>query len=118
MPIPPIGVAPVSAPAATAAASTPRGVSFGSVLRRHAAPPGGTPAPLSQAARAAVESVDRARRRLDAALTAARKGRTFTAQELLSLQADAYRYSQLVDVASKVVEQGAQTVKQAVNTQV
>lgn len=118
MPIPPIGAAPISTPAGTAAANAPPRASFGSVLRRHAAPLGGAPAPLSQAARAAVESVERARRRLDAALAAARQGHTFTAQELLSLQADAYRYSQLVDVASRVVEQGAQTVKQAVNTQV
>jgi hypothetical protein len=62
--------------------------------------------------------VDRARERLDAVLAAARRGRTFTAQELLALQADAYRYTQTFEVASKVVEQGAQTVKQAVNTQV
>jgi hypothetical protein len=62
--------------------------------------------------------VERARLRLDAVLAAARRGETFTAQELLALQADAYRYSQTLDVASRVIEQGVQSVKQAVNTQV
>jgi hypothetical protein len=50
-------------------------------------------------------------------LSAARSGRTFSAQELLSLQACAYRHVQAVELASKVVESAAQTVKQAVNTQ-
>jgi hypothetical protein len=39
-------------------------------------------------------------------------------QELLALQADAYRFSHTVEVASKVAEAGAQSVKQAVHTQV
>ncbi len=38
------------------------------------------------------------------------------AQELLGLQAEAYRFVQTVDLAAKLVEQGAQAVKQAVNT--
>jgi hypothetical protein len=50
-------------------------------------------------------------------VAAARSGRTFTAQELLGLQAEAYRTVQTVDLATKLVEQGAQTVKQALNTQ-
>lgn len=114
MPVGPLVSA--SVPGGAAAPAGPPRVSFGAVLRRQPAP-GASPS-LSQGARAAVESLDRARRRLDVALADARRGRTFTAQELLALQADAYRYSQVVDVASKVVEQGAQTVKQAVNTQV
>jgi hypothetical protein len=116
MPLAPIGITPASAAGAAAPAPPPK-VSFGDVLRRRAAP-GPARSPLPKAARAAVESLDRARRGLDTALAAARRGRTFTAQELLALQADAYRYSQVVDVASKVVEEGAQSVKQAVNTQV
>ena len=65
-----------------------------------------------------LEAVESTRSRLDCALSAARRGRTFTAPELLALQADAYVYSQTVEVASRVVEQGAQAVKQAANTQV
>ena len=55
--------------------------------------------------------------RLDAVLQAARSGRAFTSQELLGLQAEAYRTVQTVDLAAKLVEQGAQSVKQALNTQ-
>ncbi len=114
MPIAPVGAA---APATASAATAPPKTSFGATLRaRTPAPP--APAQPPRPARAALEALDRARRRLDEVLAAARRGRTFTAQELLALQADAYRYSQTIEVASKVVEQGAQAVKQAVNTQV
>ncbi len=117
MPLPP--VAAPSGPAAAGAASpiARASTSFGEVLRARAAP-GPVHPPLREVARVAVEHLERARQGLDAALSAARLGRTFTAQELLALQAQAYRYSQVVEVASKVVEQGAQAVKQAVNTQV
>ena len=107
---------------ATAAAAPPARSSFGAVLRERA--PAKAPAtalaakPPEAAARAALASVECARQRLESALAAARQGRTFSASELLALQADAYRYSQTVEVASKVVEHGAQAVKQAVNTQV
>lgn len=74
--------------------------------------------PPSALAREALVSIERAQRRLDAVLEAARRGRTFTAAELLALQAQAYRCSQTLDVASRAVEQMAQGVKQAVNTQV
>jgi hypothetical protein len=62
--------------------------------------------------------VEKARERLDAALALARRGRTFTAGELLALQADAYRAGQTLELASRVVEQGAAAVRQAVNAQV
>ena len=58
----------------------------------------------------------RAQARLDAVLAAARRGRAFTAGELLALQADAYRLTQTLDVAGKLVEQGVQAAKQAVQT--
>ena len=48
---------------------------------------------------------------------AARAGRTFTSGELLALQAEAYRCAQVVDLGAKLAEQGAQAVKQALNTQ-
>ena len=100
---------------ATSAAAPIKG-GFAAVVRRLATPPT-SPAPQS-APRLALQAVDRARERLDAVLAAARRGQTFTAPELLALQADAYRYSQTLEVASKVTEQAVQSVKQAVNTQV
>jgi hypothetical protein len=115
MPIAPIG------PAAAAArpqpvASPPRtfGAGFGpcGAARPLPAAPHRPPLP------AALGAVERAQARLDAVLSAARSGRTFSAGELLGLQAEAYRTAQTVDLAAKLVEQGAQSVKQALNTQV
>ena len=115
MPIAPVG-APVPPAASAVAAATPR-ASFGAALRAQTPVPT-CPAKPSGPAHATFDALERARVRLDAVLAAARRGQTFTASELLALQADAYRYSQSLEVASKVVEQGAQSVKQAVNTQV
>jgi hypothetical protein len=122
-------IAPATAALRAAAAPSPRPpcASFGDAMLRAR---GGAPSPIAvagsgsppaspaQAARAALEAVERARGRLDGTLAAARRGQTFTAQELLALQADAYRYTQTLEIASKAVEGAAQGVKQAVNTQV
>ncbi|ABC80483.1 hypothetical protein [Anaeromyxobacter dehalogenans] len=117
MPVAPVGAA---APALPAAAVAPQ-QSFAKTLEARAGPAPAAP-PAREPARptagaAALAAVERAQARLDAVLTAARSGRTFTAQELLGLQAEAYRTVQTVDLAAKLVEQGAQAVKQALNTQ-
>jgi hypothetical protein len=117
MPVLPVG-APVPAAASAPVASTGR--SFAALLEsRTPFPPEGADAPASSGSRAlgALASVERAQARLDAVLAAARSGRTFTAAELIGLQAEAYRCAQTVDLAARLVEQGAQSVKQALNTQ-
>jgi hypothetical protein len=116
MPIAPAGAAlRAGAPHSAHASRT----SFAEMLRaRAASPPAAAERSGAAAARAALQAVERARERLDGALSAARRGQTFTAQELLALQADAYRYTQTLEIASKAVEHAAQGVKQAVNTQV
>ncbi len=86
------------------------------VPTRPAAP--SPPGSAASAAREVLHAIERAQRRLDAVLEAGRRGRTFTAQELLVLQAEAYRCAQTLDVASKAVEHAAQSVRQAANTQV
>lgn len=115
MAVPPVGAAPpVAAPAPVA----PRGPGFSASLAAQLAPraaPASAPAP--HAALAPLARVEAASARLDAVLAAAKAGRTFTAAELIGLQAEAYRCAQTVDLASRLVEQGAQSVKQAVNTQ-
>ncbi len=122
----------VAAPAASPRpAATPPERSFGAVLEGLSGrtPPGGEPRPGAAFpagpevnARAPgirlLELVDRARARLDDVLAAARSGRTFTAQELLGLQAEAYRTVQTVDLGVKLVEQGAQAVRQTLAAQV
>jgi len=111
--MPVLPVAPVLRPPA---ASATAGARFGELLRARVPSPVAAPSP--SAGVRLVEAVERARARLDGALAEARRGRTFTAGELLALQADAYRAGQTLELASKVVEQGAQSVRQAVNTQV
>ena len=109
-------IAPLPGPAA---ASPAVGARFGPLLEARLRP-AYLPAPPAQGApfAAALRGVEAAQARLDAILAAARQGQTFSAGQLLALQADAYRLSQTLDVAGKVVEQGVQSVKQAVQTQV
>jgi hypothetical protein len=118
---PTVPITPVAAPALTLPVATPEGTrSFGAVLdaRRGPAAQVASPAPPENAFRTSLAGLEQARQRLDSVLEAARSGRTFTPGELLGLQAQAYRYAQTVELAAKVVESGAQSVKQAMNTQV
>jgi hypothetical protein len=113
-------IAPVgAAPPAPAASVAPR-ARFGTALEARAALRTSTApaaAPRPGAATAALANVERAQARLDAVLAAARSGKTFTAGELLTLQAEAYRCAQIVDLGAKLAEQGAQAVRQALGTQ-
>jgi CHAD domain-containing protein len=112
-------LSPVAGPTAPAPRRSPApGVrsSFGDALRAAAPAARRLDSPSPHPARAVLESIEQARVQVDSALAAARRGRTFTAAELLSMQAGAYRFSQTVELASKVVEGGAQAVRQAVNS--
>ncbi len=113
MAIPPLPAAAPAPPCPTGPASG--GARFEARLAAHTRPPE-PPRPAAQLAQA-LRSLEGSQARLDRVLQAARSGRTFTAGELLALQADAYRFTQTFDVASKLVEHGVQSVKQAVNTQ-
>jgi hypothetical protein len=109
-------VAALQAPGSTAApALRPRfGLLLEARLSRPPLPASPPPPPLAVALR----SVEAAQARLDAVLAAARRGQAFTAGQLLALQADAHRFTQTLDVAGKLVEQGVQSVKQAIQTPV
>jgi len=116
--------APAAGPAAVGGAA-PCSPSFGQLLEARASradpaaaasAPG--PARIGAAALRALESIDAGRARLDGLLAAARGGRTFSPQELIALQSQAYRYAQTVELSAKLVEQGAQAVKHALNAQV
>lgn len=112
-------VAPAAAPRAAALSEAAPRRTFREVLHASVGRPSPQAAPaLPRVALEAARAVEQAQRRLDSVLDAARRGRTFTAQELLALQTVAYRYAQTVDLAARMVEHGAQAVKQAVNTQV
>jgi hypothetical protein len=112
-------VQPAGAAATAAVAPPPStpGRSFAEVLRSHgASAPAAEPARPGPPVPRALAAVERAQARLEAVLSAARSGRTFTAQELLGLQAESYRAVQTVDLATRLVEQGAQSVRQALAT--
>jgi hypothetical protein len=116
LPIPPSAGPAAATPEASAApAPRPR---FGHLLEARLAPrsgpaPAASPPPLATALR----SVEAAQARLEAVLAAARRGQAFSAGQLLALQADAHRLAQTLDVAGKLVEQGVQSVKQAIQAQ-
>jgi hypothetical protein len=120
----PTAAGPAAAPPAFSGAA-PCTPSFGALLEARAsrsAPPPSEhpPAPpgLGTVASGALEAIESARARLDGLLAAARSGRTFTAQDLMALQGEAYRYAQTVELSAKLVEQGAQAVSRALNAQV
>ncbi len=57
---------------------------------------------------------DRMTKIMDMALS----GKQFSAQELIAMQAGVYRFSQEVELTSKVVEKATSGIKQTMNTQV
>lgn len=114
MAIAPVGAA---APARAAAPAVVERQSFAALLEARTPLRAAPAEAAAHPALSALSAVERAQARLDAVLTAARGGRTFTAAELIGLQAEAYRCAQTVDLASKLVEQGTQSVRQAANTQ-
>lgn len=69
-------------------------------------------------AQAVLNEVADAQAKLDSILKMAESGRTFSPAELLAFQAHAYRASQELDLAGKVVEKATSGVKQTLNTQV
>ncbi len=77
------------------------------------------PGPPGAAERSSpLHDIERARGRIDALLAEARRGRTFSAAELLCLQADAHRFAQSVEIAARAVEHGVQGLRQALQAQV
>ncbi|HVZ87660.1 MAG TPA: hypothetical protein VHG72_11870 [Polyangia bacterium] len=68
--------------------------------------------------RAMLERTLGSERQVDALLDAAARGKTFSPAQLLALQATVARYSQTVEVLSRVADRLVGAVKQAVGTQV
>ncbi|MFP2926426.1 ATP-dependent helicase HrpB [Pyxidicoccus sp. 3LG] len=65
-----------------------------------------------------VRSLEQGQRDLDRIIQAASSGKPFSNAELLSLQASMYRYTQELDLVSKVVEKATTGLKDVVKTQV
>ncbi|MCK5798472.1 MAG: hypothetical protein KAI47_14875 [Deltaproteobacteria bacterium] len=90
----------------------------------HGPPPGPsarilTPKPAKQPTLpAAVEDIERQRHAIDRLLDQAARGRDFSPQQLLGLQATVYRYNENVEVLSRVVDKSVGALKTLLNTQV
>jgi len=83
-------------------------------------PPPSAPPPPPPAApgRALFERTVVAERQMDVLLQAAATGKTFRPGELLALQASMFRYSQTVEVVSRVADRLVGAIKQTMGTQV
>jgi hypothetical protein len=79
--------------------------------------PASTVKPTAPRAVEWARSVEAAQARLDHVLALSRGGKTFTPVELLGFQAQVYRASQQLDLASRVVEKTTSGVKQVLQTQ-
>lgn len=56
--------------------------------------------------------------KLEEIVSLAISGRNFSTSELLALQAGVYRFTQELELTSKVIEKGTSSIKQTLNTQV
>ena len=84
-------------------------------------PAAAAPAPSSAVGSAARDTLARLfseEKAVDRGLAEAMSGRLFTPQQLIALQLQVVRYSQELDVVSRLVEKGTSAVKQALSTQV
>jgi hypothetical protein len=78
------------------------------------------PAPRSPGSpvRAMLERAMGSEKQIDALLDAAARGKTFKPGELLAMQATVARYSQTVEVVSRVADRLVGAIKQTMGTQV
>lgn len=74
--------------------------------------------PAGGAMQRVFEDVMAGQNKLDSIMNLALSGRNFSQQELLALQAGVYRFTQELELTSKVIEKGTSSVKQVLNTQV
>lgn len=72
---------------------------------------------LPELLRGAASSISRGERSVARAMRAARSGHVFSHEELLALQAGVYRYTQELELASKLVDKATQAVKITLQSQ-
>lgn len=65
-----------------------------------------------------MDDVMQGQNKLEELMGLALSGRDFSMQELLAMQAGVYRFTQELELTSKVVEKATSTVRQTMNTQV
>jgi hypothetical protein len=65
-----------------------------------------------------MEDVMQGQNKLEEIINMSLSGKNFSTSELLAMQAGVYRFTQELELTSKVVEKGTSTIKQTMNTQV
>ena len=65
-----------------------------------------------------MEDVMQGQNKLEEIINLSLSGRNFSTPELLAMQAGVYRFTQELELTSKVVEKATSTIKQTMNTQV
>jgi hypothetical protein len=95
--------------AARDAQSAPRVPAIGQNLDTH---------PAMNGLHRILEDVMQGQNKLEEIVNLSLSGKNFSSSELLALQAGVYRFTQELELTSKVVEKGTSTIKQTMNTQV
>jgi hypothetical protein len=80
--------------------------------------PSAAAGPLARFVESSVARLGAGEARVDALLEAAARGKTFTAAELIAMQATVFRYSQAVEVLSRGADRLVGAMKQTLGTQV
>jgi hypothetical protein len=83
-----------------------------------ATPTAPKPASVGEDLTRALDNVNKGEARIDALLEAAAKGKTFSAGELIAMQASVFKYSQTVEVLSRATDKLVGALKQTLGTQV
>lgn len=106
-----------SIPGGSPAAPVRSGRSFADALREteHARP---DPAPIPERLRELARSISSGERAVDQVISQAAAGRDFSVPELIAIQARVYRYTQELELVSKLVDKACAGVKQTLQTQV
>lgn len=74
--------------------------------------------PLANGLQRIMEDVMQGQNKLEEIINLSLSGRNFSTPELLAMQAGVYRFTQELELTSKVVEKATSTIKQTMNTQV
>jgi len=65
----------------------------------------------------AARRLERGQRMVDSVIRAARRGRVFSQEELIAIQAGVYRHSQELELAGKLVDKATGAVRQTLQSQ-
>ena len=71
----------------------------------------------ADALRRAAHSLERGRKAIDRAIARSRRGQVFSQEELISMQAEVYRYSQELELAGRLVDKAVGAIRQTLQSQ-